>query len=82
MATESLHDGLNEKQVTTLRFVEQMAGLRVVSGPPRPGSPLARIVELADAQQAGRIEPEVCRESVRAILIEGLTQAELEDLNP
>ncbi|GIF19663.1 hypothetical protein BJ973_006707 [Actinoplanes tereljensis] len=81
MTTPSPYEGLNDKQVTTLRFMEQMTGMRVVPGPPPSGSPVARLVELTDALQAGRITPEACHEGIKAIMIEGLTPAELAELN-
>ena len=81
MTTADPYEGLNEKQVTTLRFMEQMTGMRVVPGPPPPGSPLARLTELTEARQAGRITPEACREGIQAIMIEGLTPEELAELN-
>jgi hypothetical protein len=82
MTTENPYEGLNEKQVTTVRFMEQMNGWRLVPGPPPPGSPLARMNELTEARQAGEITPEAYQEGIKAIMIEGLTPEELAELNP
>ncbi|MEV4350833.1 hypothetical protein AB0J83_40770 [Actinoplanes sp. NPDC049596] len=81
MTTPGPYEGLNEKQLTTLRFMERMTGMQVVAGPPPPGSPVARIVELTEALQAGHITPEAYHEGMKAVMIEGLTPDELAELN-
>lgn len=66
--------GMTPKQRETLVFMEQMTGWTFRDTPP-PGSPLARIMALTRAGKAGLITEEECREGVRRIQLESLTDA-------
>jgi len=75
MASEIGAGDLTPAQRETLAFVEQMTGWTISTDPPPAGSPLARMIALSDARDAGRITAEECVAAQRRIQQASLAEA-------